>query len=138
MISKVIDRLNGEAVKQDRVSAFSIGDTVKIQVKIREGDKDRLQVFSGIVIARKGRGATETFTVRKMSHGVGVERVFPLHSPMIASIEVESSARVSRAKLYFMRRQTSRRTRLDEKSERQSSSGPAESKKAEKPAAPAK
>jgi large subunit ribosomal protein L19 len=130
MISKIMDKINKESLRADRISAFSVGDTVKIQVKIHEGDKDRLQVFSGTVIARKGRGATETFTVRKISHGVGVERVFPVHSPMIAAIEVESSGKVRRAKLYFMRRQSARRSRLEEKvTERQEpvAAGPAAS-----------
>src|ERR1700693_5497215 len=83
---------------------FNPGDTVKVLVRVREGEKERLQAFEGICIARRGGGISESFTVRKISAGVGVERIFPLHSPSISAIEVMRKGRVRRAKLYFLRR----------------------------------
>lgn len=115
MASKIIDKINKENLKEKTV--FSVGDNVKIHVKIKEGDKERVQVFPGTVIARDGGGNTETFTVRRVSHGVGVERVFPVHSTYIDRIEVESSSNVRRAKLYYMRELTGKKSRL--KSENQ-------------------
>jgi large subunit ribosomal protein L19 len=91
---------------------FKVGDTVKVSVRIYEGDKERIQAFAGTVIAIKGRGETKTFTVRRISHGVGVERVFPVKSPHLAKIEVESSALVRRSKLYYLRNRTGKNTRL--------------------------
>lgn len=85
------------------VPKFSIGDTVRVHVRIQEGDKSRIQVFEGTVIARKHGGVSETFTVRRLSHGVGVERVFPLHSPIVEKVEVVRLAKVRRAKLYYLR-----------------------------------
>ncbi len=82
---------------------FRPGDTVRVHLKIKEGDKERIQVFEGVVIARRGGGLRETFTVRKISFGIGVERIFPLHSPKIEKIEVVKRGRVRRAKLYFLR-----------------------------------
>ena len=82
---------------------FSVGDTVRVDVKIREGERERIQAFEGTVIAKKGSGVAETFTVRRVSFGYGVERVFPLHSPRIDRIEVERKGRVRRAKLYYLR-----------------------------------
>lgn len=82
---------------------FSIGDTVRVHVRIQEGDKSRIQVFEGTVIARKHGGISETFTVRRLSHGVGVERVFPIHSPVVEKVEVVRLAKVRRAKLYYLR-----------------------------------
>lgn len=83
--------------------AFKPGDTVRVHVKIKEGDKTRVQPFEGVVIGRRGRDIQETFTVRKVSFGIGVERIFPLHSPVIESIEVVRAGRVRRAKLYYLR-----------------------------------
>jgi len=94
---------------------FAIGDNVKVHVRIYEGDKERIQSFAGTVIARKGREDTEMFTVRRISHGVGVERIFPVHSPHIARVEVESSTHVRRAKLYFLRRISGKQARLEER-----------------------
>ena len=107
-----------EVVKTNTMGAvvpFAIGDTVNVHVKIYEGDKERVQVFSGSVIARKGGGTTENFTVRRISHGVGVERIFPVHSPHIAKIEVEGSSRVRRAKLYYLRNITGKKAKLKSK-----------------------
>jgi len=95
--------------------SFRVGDTVVVHVKIREGDKERIQPFRGVVIGRRGRTGAEMFTVRKISHGVGVERIFPIDCPSIVRIEVESSARVRRAKLYYLRRAKGKATRLEEK-----------------------
>jgi len=105
-----------ETNQQATVPSFSVGDTVKVHVKIFEGDKERVQVYAGTVIGMQGRGATRTFTVRRISHGVGVERVFPVKTPHIAKVEVESSARVRRAKLYFLRDRTGKNTRLKARS----------------------
>ncbi len=102
------------ALKTD-VPAFAPGDSVRVHVKVREGEKERIQVFAGIVIARRGGGARETFTVRKISSGVGVERVFPLHSPVIDRIEVEKRGSVRRAKLYYLRGRKGKAARIDEK-----------------------
>ena len=86
------------------IPEFSPGDTVRVMVRVREGEKERLQAFEGICIARRGGGISESFTVRKISAGIGVERIFPLHSPSISVIEVMRKGRVRRAKLYFLRR----------------------------------
>ena len=91
-----------DSVKTE-IPAFEVGDTIRIGVNIREGDKERVQSFEGTVIARKGNGVSETFTVRRVSYGVGVERVFPLHSPNVKSVEVIRRGRVRRAKLYYLR-----------------------------------
>ena len=118
MISKIIEKISTEFMTENKTK-FNVGDNVKIHVKIKEGDKERVQVFPGMVIAKDGGGATETFTVRRISHGVGVERVFPVHSPYIAKIDVESSSKVCRAKLYYTRKLTGKKARL--KSEKSSS-----------------
>jgi large subunit ribosomal protein L19 len=97
--------------------AFSPGDTVRVHVKIKEGDKERVQVFQGIVIGRRGSGAGQTFTVRKVSQGIGVERVFPLHSPNLAKIETIRSGSVRRAKLYYLRNLTGKSARIKEQLE---------------------
>src|SRR5512132_4508762 len=94
---------------------FAPGDSVRVHVKVREGEKERIQVFAGVVIARRGGGARETFAVRKVSSGIGVERVFPLHSPVIDSIEVERKGSVRRAKLYYLRGRKGKAARIDEK-----------------------
>ena len=99
---------------QEKAPQFRIGDSVRVHVKIKEGDKERIQVYAGTVIARNGGGANETFTVRRISFGEGVVRVFPLHSPYVAKVEVERSGGVRRAKLYYMRKLTSKQSRLKE------------------------
>lgn len=95
--------------------SFSPGDTVKVHVKIREGEKERIQVFQGVVIGKRNNGAQSTFTVRKISYGVGVERVFPAHSPFIDQIEVVTKGRVRRAKIYYLRKLRGKAARIKEK-----------------------
>ena len=97
------------------VPAFRAGDTLKVNVRVREGDKERLQAFEGVCIARRGSGVSASFTVRKISNGVGVERIFPLHSPMIADIVVLRRGRVRRAKLFYLRSLAGKATRIREK-----------------------
>ena len=94
---------------------FSIGDTLRVYVKVREGDKERLQPFEGLLIRRRGDGLRETFTVRRISHGVGVERIFPLHSPSIGKIEIKRRGDVRRAKLYYIRKLRGKAARVKEK-----------------------
>jgi len=96
---------------------FRSGDTLKVHVKVREGDKERIQLFQGVVISRRGSGTNESFTVRKMSGGVGVERVFPLHSPIIDKIDVLRRGRVRRAKLYYLRGLRGKAARIEERRE---------------------
>src|SRR6266702_838858 len=97
------------------IPAFDPGDTVRVMVRVREGEKERLQAVEGVCIGRRGGGINETFTVRKISAGVGVERIFPLHSPSIAEIELIRKGRVRRAKLYFLRRLAGKAARIREK-----------------------
>ncbi len=119
MIAKAIDKINAEQVEKanagKKAPELQVGDTVKVFVKIKEGDKERLQAFAGTVIAQDNkRGNSATFTVRRISYGVGIEKVFPLHSPYIDRVEVERSARVRRAKLYYLRKLTGKKARLRE------------------------
>jgi large subunit ribosomal protein L19 len=112
-----MDKLRGvdrEGLKAN-MPAFAPGDTVRVMVRVREGDKERLQAFEGVCIGRRGGGINESFTVRKISAGVGVERIFPLHSPSIAEIEMVRKGRVRRAKLYFLRRLAGKAARIREK-----------------------
>ncbi|HSJ65268.1 MAG TPA: 50S ribosomal protein L19 [Gemmatimonadaceae bacterium] len=97
------------------VPRFRPGDTVRVSVRVREGDKERLQAFEGVCIARRGAGVSETFTVRKISNGVGVERIFPVHSPMIGEIVVVRRGQVRRAKLYYLRHLSGKATRIRER-----------------------
>jgi len=101
-MSSIIEKIESEQFKKD-VPAFRVGDTVKVHTRVIEGDKERVQVYSGIVIGRKGIGLNSNFTVRRVSYGEGVERVFPLHSPRIAKIEIERKGDVRRAKLNYLR-----------------------------------
>ncbi|MDH4146690.1 MAG: 50S ribosomal protein L19 [Acidimicrobiia bacterium] len=100
---------------RDDVPTFDSGDTVKVHVRVVEGTRERIQVFEGVVIRRQGSGARETFTVRKTSWGVGVERTFPVHSPVIAKIEAVRRGQVRRAKLYYLRERTGKRAKIREK-----------------------
>lgn len=95
---------------------YEVGDTVRVHVKVIEGEKERIQVFEGVVIAKKGTSNRETFTVRKVSYGVGVERIFPVHSPFVEKVEVVRSGRVRRAKLYYLRSKQGRAARIAERS----------------------
>ena len=97
------------------VPPFRPGDTVRVNVRVKEGEKERLQAFEGVCIARRGSGVSETFTVRKISNGVGVERIFPVHSPMLGDVAVVRRGRVRRAKLYYLRNLTGKATRIKEK-----------------------
>jgi len=103
-----------EGYKKD-IPQFSVGDTVKVYVKVIEGEKERTQPFEGLVISRKGSGIKETFMVRKISFGIGVERIFPVHSPVIAKIEVLKKGDVRRAKLYYIREKKGKDTKIKEK-----------------------
>jgi large subunit ribosomal protein L19 len=105
-----------EGLRTD-IPAFEPGDTVRVMVRVREGDKERLQAFEGLVIAKRGGGISENFTVRKVSAGVGVERLFPMHSPTIASVELIRRGRVRRAKLYYLRALSGKAARIREKRE---------------------
>jgi large subunit ribosomal protein L19 len=97
------------------IPPFRAGDTLRVSVRVREGDKERLQAFEGVCIARRGAGVSASFTVRKISNGVGVERIFPVHSPMIAEIAVVRRGRVRRAKLFYLRSLAGKATRIREK-----------------------
>ena len=99
---------------RDNIPPFRAGDTLRVNVRVKEGDKERVQAFEGVCIARRGAGVNETFTVRKVSNGVGVERIFPVHSPMLADILVVRRGRVRRAKLYYLRSLTGKATRIRE------------------------
>lgn len=112
--NKIIQELDNEQLKQN-VPAFSPGDTVVVQVKVTEGSRERLQAFEGVVIGRRNRGINSAFTVRKISHGVGVERTFQLHSPQVDSIAVKRRGDVRQAKLYYLRELTGRAARIKEK-----------------------
>jgi len=110
----IIDRI-AQLEERIDVPAFRTGDTLRVHVKIVEGDKERVQVFEGIVIKQNRGGAGATFTVRKISYGVGVERIFPLHSPLIEKIEVKGRGKVRRAKLYYLRELTGRKAKIRER-----------------------
>ncbi len=110
--------LQREGLRTD-LPDFRPGDTVKVNVRVREGDKERLQAFEGVCIARKGGGMHETFTVRKISAGVGVERIFPVNSPNVSSVEIMRKGKVRRAKLYYLRKLTGKATRIKENKEQQ-------------------
>ena len=113
-MTNIIDAITAEQLKTD-LPEFSPGDTVKVDVMIREGDRQRIQAFEGVVIAMKNRGINSSFTVRKMSSGEGVERVFQTHSPLVHEIEVKRRGAVRRAKLYYLRERTGRSARIKEK-----------------------
>ena len=113
-MSNIIDVLEAEQLKKD-IPDFGAGDTVVVNVKVKEGDRERIQAFEGIVIAKRNRGLNSAFTVRKISHGEGVERVFQTHSPMISGIQVKRRGDVRRAKLYYLRDLTGKAARIKEK-----------------------
>ena len=109
----IIDQINQENIKKE-VPAFNVGDTVRVSVKVVEGTRERIQAYEGIVIAKRGGGISETFTVRRISFGVGVERTFPLHSPKITDIVVVRKGAVRRAKLYYLRNLTGKAAKVKE------------------------
>jgi large subunit ribosomal protein L19 len=119
MVAKLIQTLEAEEVTRVTSAkgrpSFAPGDTLRVNVKIAEGDRERIQAFEGVCIAKSGTGVNENFTVRKLSFGEGVERVFPLHSPAVDSIEVRRKGAVRRAKLYYLRGRTGKRARIAEK-----------------------
>lgn len=100
---------------KETVPQFEIGDTVRVDVKIREGERERIQAFEGTVVAKKGSGVAETFTVRRVSYGVGVERVFPLHSPNVAAVKIVRRGKVRRAKLYYLRDRVGKAAKVKER-----------------------
>ncbi len=102
------------ACLKEKPPVFNVGDTIRVGVRIKEGEKSRVQAFEGIVIAKKHGGIQETFTVRRMSHGVGVERVFPLHSPVVETVEVVRQGRTRRSKLYYLRDRVGKAARVKE------------------------
>ena len=104
-----------QVITKNEFPAFKSGDTVSVHYKIREGNKERIQIYQGVVLQRNSVGANETFTVRKMSNGVGVERIFPINSPNIAKIEVNSHGKVRRAKLFYLRELTGKAARIKSK-----------------------
>ncbi len=133
-----------DAVEKDwlrkKTTRFSVGDTVDVHVKIIEGDRERIQIFTGVVIARRHQGLSETFTVRRIVQGEGVERIFPMHSPRVADVVVRKKGKVRRAKLHFLRGRTGRATRVEERitgaGKEEAAEAPAPAPEPEKPAAP--
>ena len=113
-MNKIIQDLNARQIRKE-IPAFSPGDTVVVQVKVKEGDRERVQAYEGVVIAISNRGLNSSFTVRKVSHGEGVERVFQTHSPAIADIQLKRRGHVRRAKLYYLRDRSGKSARIEEK-----------------------
>ncbi|MGM9887327.1 MULTISPECIES: 50S ribosomal protein L19 [unclassified Lactococcus] len=114
MSISLIEAINANQLRSD-IPAFRAGDTVKVHAKVVEGTRERIQIFEGVVIARKGTGISETYTVRKISNGVGVERIFPLHTPRVEKIEVVRHGQVRRAKLYYLRGLQGKKARIAER-----------------------
>ena len=114
-MSNIIAQLEAEAIQGKQVPDFAPGDTVVVEVKVKEGDRERAQAYEGVVVARRNRGMNSSFTVRKISHGEGVERVFQTYSPSIGSITVKRRGNVRRAKLYYLRDLTGKAARIEEK-----------------------
>ena len=121
MSQELLKKAAAKSIKQD-VPSFQVGDTVNVSVRIVEGDKQRIQVFRGTVIGRRGRGVSQTFTVRRIVNNEGVERTFPLHSPNLIGVEVVRSGRTRRSKLYYLRKRVGRATRLRDVAPRASAS----------------
>jgi len=113
-MNPLIESITNEQLRTD-LPDFNTGDTVRVHARIVEGDRERIQIFEGVVIKRRGAGISETYTVRKISNGVGVERTFPLHTPRVAEIEVTRRGRVRRAKLYYLRSRHGRAARITER-----------------------
>lgn len=115
MSAQLLQKIDQEQKQGRTIPEFGVGDSVKVHVRIKEGDKERVQVYAGTVIARDGGGSTETFTVRRISYGEGVERIFPVYSPSLAKIEVERRGSPKRAKLYYLRGLTGKKTKIRER-----------------------
>jgi len=114
-MSTIIQQLDAEQMQAKKVPEFQPGDTVEVKVKVKEGDRERLQAFEGVVIAKRSRGLNSSFTVRKISHGEGVERVFQTYSPQVAEVLVKRRGDVGRSKLYYLRQRTGKAARIKEK-----------------------
>ena len=108
-MTPLINKIEAEQLKKDGLAPFNVGDSVKVHCLVREGDKERIQIFAGLVIAKRGSGVNASFTVRKISYGEGVERVFPVHSPRVAQIEVTAKGKVRRAKLHYLRQRVGKK-----------------------------
>jgi large subunit ribosomal protein L19 len=130
MATDAIAVVEASALKRDR-GAFAPGDSVRVHVKVIEGEKERVQIFEGTIIRKRGEGARATFTVRRVSYGVGVERTFPLHSPRVERVQVVKSAHVRRSKLYYLRARTGKAARLREKRQERPVAGAAPAASAE-------
>ena len=111
----LVDSISKEISTANQFPKFGTGDTITVYYKIKEGNKERIQHFKGVVLQRKGNGTTETFTIRKMSGGIGVERIFPLNSPTLEKIEVNKKGKVRRAKIFYLRKLTGKKARIQEK-----------------------
>src|SRR5512144_3219949 len=124
MSQALFDKIESEQYRKDDAK-FNVGDTVRVHTKVKEGDKERIQVFAGVVIGRRGHGLNETFTVRRISYGEGVERVFPVHSPRVDKIEVERQGNVRRAKLTYLRKRLGKGATLVKEKEAKATAEPA-------------
>ncbi len=113
-MANIIDQINQENLKAE-TPVFNVGDTVRVSFEVIEGDKSRIQVFEGVVIAKRHGGISETFTVRRLSFGIGVERTFPIHSPKVAKVDVVRRGKVRRAKLYYLRGRTGKAAKVKER-----------------------
>ena len=115
MATDLMDVVEATQIRDDDVPEFDAGDTVNVHLRVVEGDKERIQQFEGVCLSRRGSGPNETFTVRKMSEGVGVERIFPIHSPRVAKIEVVRRGVVNRSKLFYLRDRSGKEARIEER-----------------------
>ena len=125
MNQALLDKIESEQFRKN-ATRFNVGDSVRVHTKVVEGDKERIQVFAGVVIGKRGRGLNETFTVRRISYGEGVERVFPMHSPRIDKVEVERQGNVRRAKLTYLRKRVGKGATLVKEKEKEAAAKPAE------------
>src|SRR6478672_10383652 len=123
MNQALLDKIESEQFRKDSSANFGVGDSVRVHTKVVEGDKERIQIFAGVVIGRRGRGLNEMFTVRRISYGEGVERVFPLHSPRVEKVEVERKGRTRRAKLTYLRKRLGKGATLVKEKETRVASG---------------
>src|SRR5436309_1129541 len=133
MNQSLLDKIESEQFRKDSAN-FAVGDTVRVHTKVVEGDKERIQVFSGVVIGRRGHGLNEMFTVRRISYGEGVERVFPLHSPRVEKVEVERKGRTRRAKLTYLRKRLGKGATLVKERETRSAAAAGAAEKSEESA----